>query len=244
MPLALLFAIGVFGFVIPSWTTAVVRLGKLSGINESWAGFAGAIISAAMTITATIAGAVIAWFAIKSQNRINILTREEERIERELPGLVEGSKFLSVLALGLSGYVSAHGALSVLSAYGFENTATGFLAEVKKWIPNSSDAFQRRLAGNLNAIWATAITLKAGGEAAERALINAQAEQAPPDYQYESIQRWKYINSDVSNQRTMLSQYVGLIISMNSEVAERIKRLEARLIICRSQIDRFFVEGE
>jgi hypothetical protein len=37
-PLVFLFAIGFLAFVLPSWTTAIANLGKLSGISDSSAG--------------------------------------------------------------------------------------------------------------------------------------------------------------------------------------------------------------
>lgn len=240
LPLAVLFAIGLVAFVIPSWTLAIIDLGKSNGISESWAGFAGAIISAFLTIAATIAGAIVAWLAIRSQNRINILAREEERIERELPGLIEASRFLSGLALAFSGYVSGKGALATLSAWNFNDTTTAFLGDVKKWIPNSSDAVQRRLAVNLNAIWVAATIIRTGEEAAQRSLDVAQAEQTPPDRRYEAIQRWKSISNDVREQQSFMSQPVGYILAMNVELADRVKRLEARRVDCRRQIDSFF----
>lgn len=90
LPLAVLFAIGFLGFVIPSWTDATVRLGKLAGITESWAGFAGAIIAACLTITATIGAAVAAWFAVRAQ--ISAPKEASKRAQAE-------AKFIGVVAL-------------------------------------------------------------------------------------------------------------------------------------------------
>lgn len=81
IPLAILFAIGIFAFVIPSWTTAIVNLGQLSNISESWAGFAGAIIAAVMVIVSTIGTALIAWFAVDRQIRSNVELADKGRTE-------------------------------------------------------------------------------------------------------------------------------------------------------------------
>lgn len=243
LPLAILFAVGVFGFVVPSWTTAIAQLGQMSGISDAWAGFAGAIISSVLTIVATIAGAVIAWFAIKNQNRINIVMREEERIEDQLPGLIEASEFVSVLAVQFSSYVSGSSALSTLAAWGFERTTTAFLAEVRSRIPAAPDPVQRRLANILNAIWATAVTIRAKEDEAERALAMARAELAPAEYKSESAKRWSRVSHDVADTRAMLAEYASVVISMNTELADRVKQLKARQGLCRTEIERFFAEA-
>jgi hypothetical protein len=57
---------------------------------SDWIGFAGSVL------TGGIAAAAIyyAWRGLTRQLRISLISREEDRIERELPGLRELSKFL------------------------------------------------------------------------------------------------------------------------------------------------------
>jgi hypothetical protein len=108
LPLVLLFAAGFLGFVIPSWTDATIRIGKLAGISESWAGFAGAIIGSVIGAAMTLIAALIAWCAVqqqirntKDQLRAAERLREEERINeatRDIRTLEAARNYLSSLA--------------------------------------------------------------------------------------------------------------------------------------------------
>jgi hypothetical protein len=228
VPLALLFLIGLFAFVVPSWTTAIANLGKLQGINDAWAGFAGAIIAAVMVIVATLGAAAVAWLSIKGQNRIAILTREEERIEREFPGLIEAREFMSIVVLYFSRDANAKSAAHGLRTLGFPKFGRNYLEVVEGRLPNSADVFRRRLANNLNAVSACVVSV----QAEEETLRQIQETNSPMD-QAPMFKR-------LAEQNSMLPTYVGFLHSMNAEVNERIKQLEKRRLVCRSEIERFF----
>lgn len=228
VPLAILFAIGIFAFVIPSWVTAIAKLGQLSGISESWAGFAGAIIAAVMVIVSTFATAVGAWFAIQSQNRIAILTREEERIEREFPGLIEARDFFGTLVILLDKDTNAKYALDALKMLKFPETGSNFLSVVEEKLPDSSDALRRRLARILGAIWASAIS----GRVGEGRLAEVLKSDTP--------QKQGTLNEGIAGAYNMLSTYIGYLHAMSREVHDRVEVLEARRMTCRTEIERFF----
>jgi hypothetical protein len=81
-------------FTLPVWVSFVISVSR-EGSRTDWLGFGGNIIAAAMTITA----AVIGYFAIKRQLRIDLISREEDRVERQLPALRQTSEFMKTLAV-------------------------------------------------------------------------------------------------------------------------------------------------
>jgi len=70
VPLAILFVIGLAAFVLPAITIGIVNLGKLSGINEAWAGFAGSIIGAVIAVIAALIAYAAVWQQTKSAERM------------------------------------------------------------------------------------------------------------------------------------------------------------------------------
>jgi hypothetical protein len=78
-PLAILFAIGLAAFALPAITTGIVNLGKLSGINESWAGFAGAVLGAIATLFAGSAALFAAYKTlVPMRDQLNQLVKQND----------------------------------------------------------------------------------------------------------------------------------------------------------------------
>jgi hypothetical protein len=79
VPLAILFAVGGIAFVLPAWTSASVSLAKLTGISESWAGFAGSVTGAMITLIAATLAYLAALQQIGASERI-AMRREMETL--------------------------------------------------------------------------------------------------------------------------------------------------------------------
>src|SRR5262245_48759250 len=89
VPLVVLYLVGVAGFWCPNYVPACAEAVRKSG-GEQWLGFAGSVISAAVAAVAVF----FAWRGIVLQMQIALVSREEERMERALPGLIMASNFM------------------------------------------------------------------------------------------------------------------------------------------------------
>jgi hypothetical protein len=94
----LAFAVGLWsGLILGIILGAVLTFGRwildIPGLVKEWQ----TLVSALLAITVATVGVVLAWRSATRQLRINVVTREEDRIERMLPGLQEAASFLAVV---------------------------------------------------------------------------------------------------------------------------------------------------
>jgi hypothetical protein len=233
-PLWLISLALVLGIFVSVMIPLVVSVDAIN--STAWIGFCGSFIGAAIAVAALL----VATRNVRHQMRINVFSREEQRIEDEMPGLSEASDFLMLISVQFSGDVSASGALFTLSANGFNQSTTSFLADVEQRLPLATDALRRHLAGILSAIWASSATVRATEQRIEAASKRMESTTAPQAYRDDAARAWGAGNERVIGQRTMLATYIRYLQSLNETTAKRIKRLESRRAVCRSEIDWFF----
>jgi hypothetical protein len=83
--MSLAMALGVF------LSVAIPLIVSANAINSTaWIGFCGSILGGAIALIAV----VVATRNVRRQLRVNLLSREEDRMERELPGLKQAFEFL------------------------------------------------------------------------------------------------------------------------------------------------------
>jgi hypothetical protein len=82
--LAFFAGVSVSFFTLPLWVAGIINYAK-AGSRSDWLGFVGGMVAAVVAATAVYFG----WQGVKRQLRTNVISREEERIERQLPGLRE-----------------------------------------------------------------------------------------------------------------------------------------------------------
>ncbi len=73
-------------FTLPIWIIPLVEAAR-EGSRSDWLGFAGALISGALTSVVAAAAIYFGTRGIRQQVAVNLYSREEDRIEAELPGL-------------------------------------------------------------------------------------------------------------------------------------------------------------
>lgn len=112
---------------------------------SDWIGFAGNVL------TAGIAGAAIAyaWRGITLQSRLDLISREEDRIESELPGLRDAVTMLGPLTKSLSQVQPTEKfpaeICEILEREGFQPRSLTTLDEVARWLPSTDLRQQREL---------------------------------------------------------------------------------------------------
>jgi hypothetical protein len=87
------FAAGAFAsfFTLPLWVVTAINAAKGPG---DWLGFAGSLLGNLLTAIVAAGAAGFAWHGVRYQVQISLMSREEERMERELPGLRDAITFL------------------------------------------------------------------------------------------------------------------------------------------------------
>jgi hypothetical protein len=241
LPLALLFGIGFLGFVIPAWTDGIVALGQRSGITADWAGFAGSIIAAVISVTITGVGVIAAWFAIKGQNRINILTREEDRIERRLPGLYD----VEILCAPLVNSLLAHGRFALIAPE-FQRVGLGmpestFKEDLARALPLTDEVTRRNIGNALKHAYSHAVatdgTVSAMTFKQEQIRVSAvwlPAELKVARAEIEALEMRSRL------QKVEFRDAVQLVGRVSKSILDRAHKYEARLSAIRQELDEFF----
>jgi hypothetical protein len=141
---------------------------------SSWIGFAGSVLGACLTIL----GFFLAANNIRRQLRINLISREEGRIEEQLPGLEEIAKLLDKITpkiksddttatMNALGIVRSYIDLSELDldirkyhqAHGTRPPGPITDESVKEQVPQADDVTRKRLLARLEDVWSTAVGL-------------------------------------------------------------------------------------
>jgi hypothetical protein len=133
-PLGLILLATVLGVFLPISTVAILGT---DGIKASdWIGFSGSMLTAGIAVSAIY----YAWHGIKGQLRAEFISREEDRIERELPGLREAEAFGKLLYMIISDDLGLPDFIDKVRKHifdaGFKNISTNF-TEIANRLPNT-----------------------------------------------------------------------------------------------------------
>jgi hypothetical protein len=141
-------------------TIAVPAILGPDGIKASdWLGFAGNVLTAGVAAVAVY----FAWKGIANQLRVSLMSREEDRMERELPGLREIAALLRPASVLCSMKPIPKSAIRVLKSLGLQTTDGPILGKLEQKLPRADDGHRRPLAAILEQIALhahTAITLE------------------------------------------------------------------------------------
>jgi hypothetical protein len=156
VPLVVLYIVGIAGFLAPIYSSAIANR-----VSEQWLGFFGAIAGSVITSAVTVAAIYWAWRGVSSQTRIDIVSREESRIEVELPGLRDAVGFVGPLMIITEMSPTPNTILSFMDSIGLINWAKPMVEIVESRLPRTSDSIRRNLAGILSNIYLAATTAQA-----------------------------------------------------------------------------------
>jgi len=148
LPLAFLFVVAIIGFVVPTWLVGLARAVRQYGpseLSEQWLGFFGNVIAAILTGAAIL----FAWFATTRQMQLTYFTREEDRIERELPGLWSAFHWASAILAEIDNVSMRPGNVNVLLRNYTGPTLDDCIRIVRHHNPLTNDRWQRRIASVL-----------------------------------------------------------------------------------------------
>jgi hypothetical protein len=202
----------------------------LSAMIAAWLGLLGPINLAAIEkwqtlVSASVAAvgiAVAAFIAVRNvsrQIRINILLREEDRIERQLPGLQDAFNWLTIFVFG--GETAAH-----FLAELFDNEEMTQAETVEKALPQTDKATRDRVLLLLHLTWRAAARIKR----IEDDTLRSREEFA-------TIEQGRAV---VKSLQETYEKAITSIAEEKNSLGEKISSLESRLTSIRSEIDAYF----
>ncbi len=231
-PIVLAFCVGLSAsfFTLPLWVMSAITFAR-AGNRSDLLGFSGSILGSVITGAIAAIAVVYAWRGISSQITqdreavtIDLMTREEDRIEAALPGLEEALNFVDRLSQRLSreGMSSSPDFAMVLDDLN---------------IPLEADQLRAALADQLPFTdTRTKITI----ERVVAVLIH-RARKVQSDQHLLKIRSASGTQHDVNVQVLHISYHamreaVAFLDDRKQEIAAKISSYRARLKVCREKI--------
>lgn len=227
-------------FTLPLWVTVLINAAR-EGSRTDWLGFAGGLIGNVLTGVIAAAAIVVTWRGIRYQLRINLISREEERIERVLPGLREAVGYIQELRRKF-GPIGARPALNVIQIFNNFDPAKDRLGDkLKLMIPSADDETRQRLLLAIETVWDCAM-------AADMQFKTFYNLERDPHYLKEveagelgeAQARAKTAASSLNFKMLILQKAVGNLHELEKELTAKIDRYEARLPKFRRDLESFF----
>jgi hypothetical protein len=193
-------------------------------------------------ISAAVA-AVGIYFAVRNvsrQIRINILLREEDRIDKQLPGLRNAVNFLEPFLVYRS-VTAFHGTTSEFGRLGFGKPGSTLEKDIEKALPVTDDATRARVLGCLFKAYGLAQVAE-GTRQLKEMMENTRGEPTqwePAELKKRDVEitgatmMFVQQRAEFSNQ---MEHAVALVADMNREIA----RYEKRRVRIRAEIERYF----
>ncbi|MGJ4947473.1 hypothetical protein [Bradyrhizobium sp. HKCCYLS20291] len=210
---------------------------------KDWLGFAGNILSALVTLIA----AYVAWRAVQAQigtqrdaNLLGVLFREEDRIERILPGLRDAEFYAS----GFLHYRVAktyYGMVEALKGEGL--SGANFQKDVEKALPNTDGATRRRIESKLYPLYRWAWHAQKSFEAIRE---GDKHTWNPEEWDPEALKEKRVALDKVRELFNQSRQkFSSAIDELENEIRSiRVEReaYEARLALIRQKINGYFAD--
>lgn len=234
-----LILVGAIGLIVGSGLTLVVRPiweATASDKASDWLGFAGNILACVVAVSAAWLG----WQGVKKQLRISVISREEERIEKELPGLRQIERKLSALTARLSENSAPQSVIFVLEQEGLSKTNTKYLAEADKLFPSAYDHQKSTVAKVLHALLVDAIHAQIALEKMFEISKEVQFLLEQNADLTDAKKRLKDSREENDGCSEVLRSSLNDLVLMRNECVNRIADLVERHEKCRAEIDGFF----
>jgi hypothetical protein len=232
-PLWLILLATLLAALLPLMVPAVLGTDPVKAAD--WIGFSGSIL------TTGVAGAAIyyAWKGIIRQLRISLISREEDRIERELPGLRDANDRLRKIRARLSS--TPPGSEEILASFNLGKSTWSIVQEIEQAFPFTDDRTRRRLAelfsNYLPALSQAEVVYGRWIEAENR---KHHIKDFDPSTHEEIIENAQYLSGDWERRVNHLHAIREELEQFNAEISERVQILERTLPRFRAEIEGFF----
>jgi hypothetical protein len=236
---AVVILIGVIGAWLnifgPIWRSA------WTASPDQWLGFAGAIVGSFITSVIAVAAIYFAWRGITRQLRIGLVSREEDRIERDLPGLHDADDLLAILVPYFEASTAASTVIEMIRAAGLGKAGTNLVEEMNAKLPRTDGPTRRRMTEILFALNVAAITAKSAEQELKRATGDvAQIHMFNPAAHEDLRDAFERTRILVERRFADLQVIINELRDFRKYIQKRIATLTARLPELRTEIESFF----
>lgn len=224
---------------LPLWVTAFINLAKESGRND-WLGFYGAIIGSVITAAVAAMAIYFAWRAVTKQLRIGLVSREEDRIEVELPGLRQAGDLLRSCALEF--LPDPQQVLEQMKAKNLIVEGSFEINDLKILLPDVGERSLKPIFSILNRVALHCerfLRDRSYLDQLEREMVNDLI-TFPPHIIEQRKRMRSFQYTQIVNHHEMLKYLLGELRAVSKGVDLRIQRLTDRQISFRNEIEKFF----
>jgi hypothetical protein len=220
-----------FSAVTATWLGIFGPL-DLTGL-KNWQTLISAIVAAA--------GIAAAAYNVSRQIRINILVREEDRIEKQLPGLRNAVNFLRSFVTSFRQITAFYRMTSEFARHGFGTAGSTFEKDIEKALPLTDDATRSTALCLLMQAYSAASSAQGS-----RGLIEQLEDSIRDPSQWAPGEVDKVRNEIAGARREFESQrdkFRNCIDNLNAEVdaiEQKIVRYDRRKKRIRSEVERYF----
>ena len=224
-------------FTLPVWVAFAINVAK-EGQRTDWLGFAGNIVGSGITSAVAVAAIYFAWRGVTQQLRITLVSREEDRIEAELPGLRQAGEFLRSLEF----LPDPDQILELMELKELIVEGAFEIEELKKLLPDLSERSMRPIFSILRRLMIRSqvfLQYKSSLDRLQKEMVNDLG-MFPPDI-IEQRKRMRDVQQrQLASQYDMLKQLLGEFDGITKGVELRLQTLTERQILFRQEIEQHF----
>jgi hypothetical protein len=214
-------------FTLPLWVIFFINVAK-DGNRADWLGFCAGVLAASVAAIAIF----FAWRGITRQMRVSIISREEERLERDLPGLYEAMRYCDRLVQMTTTEALNRILERVKESEGDEGV--GARRGVRDALPLTDEATKRSITDATMFLFRMASQIKRTREAIARADENIDRDTNNKSARLAWLREWE------EHHFTQFGRGLTTIRMLSKGISEKTIRFEARRLSIRAEIDAFF----
>lgn len=204
---------------------------------KEWQTLAGVLVA--------VAAATLAYLGVQSTQRINVVIKEQDRLDALLPGLRQVNELLLTIRGPLSNLRTRHLYQSYLLLDAAIPVGPKELVEdaVRRLLPLADDHLKWEVAQLAFALKSQAVLLKLGKEEVDRCQKDVANIRAFAADQHDSV---RYIAKQVEEahdrESAVMQRHLVSLNDFAGVVKERIAKAEKRQNVIRSIVDKYFKE--
>jgi len=201
------------------------------------------LIAAVITIVVTVIGLLLAWKSAKQQLRINVVGREEDRIERSLAGLKDAAALLANVSLAIAPKRAVAFAGGILDDLIDRKSEQHIEQAIAAKIPNADNNIQQRVCELFRELYWRSSTAQATAKQVEQL---RQIYKEPNEFSLSDQNKIKeeLAEARVANElaHRKAREAISKVKKLEDEFDAKIQRWATRLPKLRKEIDIFFAD--
>jgi hypothetical protein len=202
---------------------------------KQWQTLVGAVI--------TLVGIVLAFLGVRGSQRLNIISREEDRMEELTPGLLQTRDMLTVLTQQLRTVrrQSLYNTRPLLQAYFNPVGGESYASMVQRKIPLANEGLQREATGIVSLLMMHADLLQVTKEELDGVNRDVRHIKEFDVGEHKAVRdRARNIVTNMKNATDAMLMYIDSLQRLAVSTSQRVANFEHRRFIIRREIDRYF----